>query len=112
MLVDNSIVVLENVFRHREEEGRGPVESASSVATVDATVRRTDFIDEGRTGGTSVTAADLDLLDTLRAEVAVGRWLDEASASLPTVVLGHTAARRLGIKTSALYYKLEKYGIS
>ena len=29
MLVDNSIVVLENVFRHREEEGRGPVESAS-----------------------------------------------------------------------------------
>jgi len=29
MLVDNSIVVLENVFRHREEERRGPVESAS-----------------------------------------------------------------------------------
>ena len=29
MLVDNSIVVLENVFRHREEEGRGAVESAS-----------------------------------------------------------------------------------
>ncbi|MEJ2482738.1 MAG: efflux RND transporter permease subunit [Gemmatimonadota bacterium] len=29
MLVDNSIVVLENVFRHREEEGRGPEESAS-----------------------------------------------------------------------------------
>ncbi len=29
MLVDNSIVVLENVFRHREEEGRGPLESAS-----------------------------------------------------------------------------------
>jgi putative ABC transport system permease protein len=75
----------------------GPVESASSVATVDATVRRTDFIDEGRTGGISVTAADLDLLDTLRAEVGVGRWLDEASASLPTVVLGNTAARRLGI---------------
>jgi len=75
----------------------GPVESASSVATVDATVRRTDFIDEGRTGGISVTAADLDLLDTLRAEVGVGRWLDEASASVPTTVLGNTAARRLGI---------------
>jgi HAE1 family hydrophobic/amphiphilic exporter-1 len=29
MLVDNSIVVLENVFRHREEEGLGPTESAS-----------------------------------------------------------------------------------
>ncbi|MEX1295228.1 MAG: ABC transporter permease, partial [Candidatus Limnocylindrales bacterium] len=75
----------------------GPVESASSVATVDATVRRTDYIDEGRTGGIAVTAADLDLLDTLRAEVAVGRWLDEASATLPTTVLGNTAARRLGI---------------
>jgi putative ABC transport system permease protein len=75
----------------------GPVESASSVASVDATVRRTDYIDAGRTGGISVTAADLDLLDTLRASVAVGAWLDEASSTLPTTVLGNTAARRLGI---------------
>ncbi len=75
----------------------GPVESASSVATVDATVRRTDYIDEGRTGGIAVTASDLDLLETLRADVAVGRWLDEASSTLPTTVLGTTAARRLGI---------------
>lgn len=75
----------------------GPVESASGVAIVDATVRRTDYIDEGRTGGISVTAADLDLLDTLRASVAAGRWHDEASAALPTTVLGNTAARRLGI---------------
>jgi putative ABC transport system permease protein len=75
----------------------GPVESASSVATQDATVRRTDYIDEGRTGGIAVTAADLDLLDTLRADVATGTWLDAASAALPTTVLGNTAARRLGI---------------
>lgn len=75
----------------------GPVESASSVASVDATVRRTDYIDAGRTGGISVTATDLDLLDTLRASVAVGAWLDEASSTLPTTVLGNTAARRLGI---------------
>jgi putative ABC transport system permease protein len=75
----------------------GPVESASSVATVGATVRRTDYIDEGRTGGIAVTAADLDLLETLRAEVAVGSWLDEASSTLPVTVLGNTAARRLGI---------------
>jgi putative ABC transport system permease protein len=75
----------------------GPVESASSVATVDATVRRTDLIDEGRTGGISVTAAQLDLLETLRADVATGSWLDEASSTLPTTVLGNTAARRLGI---------------
>jgi putative ABC transport system permease protein len=76
----------------------GPVESASSAASVDATVRRTDLIDEERTGGISVTAADLDLLDTLRAEVASGTWLDAASAGLPAVVLGETAARRLGIR--------------
>lgn len=44
-----------------------------------------------------MTAADLDLLDTLRAEVAAGRWLDEASATVPTTVLGNTATRRLGI---------------
>jgi len=75
----------------------GPVESASSVATVGATVRRTDYIDEGRTGGIAVTAADLDLLETLRADVALGSWLDEASSTLPTTVLGNTAARRLGI---------------
>jgi putative ABC transport system permease protein len=67
------------------------------VATVGATVRRTDYIDEGRTGGIAVTAADLDLLDTLRADVAVGSWLDEASSTLPVTVLGNTAARRLGI---------------
>lgn len=75
----------------------GPVESASSVATVEATVRRTDYIDEGRTGGIAVTAADLGLLETLRADVALGSWLDEASSTLPTTVLGNTAARRLGI---------------
>jgi putative ABC transport system permease protein len=75
----------------------GPVQGASSAASLDATVRRTDFIDESRTGGISVTAADLDLLVTLRADVAVGSYLDEASAVVPTVVLGNTAARRLGI---------------
>ena len=75
----------------------GPVEAASAAASVDATVRRTDHIDEGRTSGISVTAADLDLLETLRADVATGDWLDTASATMPTVVLGDTAARRLGI---------------
>ncbi len=36
MLVDNSIVVLENVFRHRDEEGRAPVE-ASAVGAREVT---------------------------------------------------------------------------
>ncbi len=86
----------------------GSVESASSVASVDATVRRTDYIDEGRTGGISVTATDLDLLDTLRADVATGNWLDEASATLPTTVLGNTAARRLGIDETGVRVWLDE----
>jgi putative ABC transport system permease protein len=77
----------------------GPVEAASRAASLDASGRRTEHIEEGRTGGISVAAADLDLLDTLRADVATGRWHDAASATLPTVVLGDTAARRLGIST-------------
>jgi len=32
MLVDNSIVVLENIFRHRSELGKGPVEAAAAGA--------------------------------------------------------------------------------
>jgi len=32
MLVDNSIVVLENIFRHREELGEGPVQAAAAGA--------------------------------------------------------------------------------
>lgn len=77
----------------------GPVESVAWVGTVDATVRRTDLIPEAETGGISVLAVDLDLLDTLRGSVASGRFLDEATAGYPTVVLGSTAARRLGITT-------------
>jgi putative ABC transport system permease protein len=75
----------------------GPVESASSTAYLDATVRRTDLIAESQTGGIAVLAADTDLLGTLRGEVARGRFLDAATERLPAVVLGWTAASRLGI---------------
>ena len=66
---------------------------------VDATVRRTDLIPETQTGGISVVAADLDLLETLRATVHAGRWLDGATERYPAAVLGWTAAERLGITT-------------
>jgi putative ABC transport system permease protein len=75
----------------------GPVEAASSVTSVDATVRRTDLIPEDRTGGVSVKAADPALLDTLAGTVATGEWLDEVRSGLPVVVLGSVAAQRLGI---------------
>lgn len=75
----------------------GPVETASSTGTVDARVYRTAHIPELETGGIAVHPADLDLLDTLRATLSSGVWLNEATSKYPAVVLGRTAAERLGI---------------
>jgi putative ABC transport system permease protein len=75
----------------------GSVERAASVKTLEQTVRRTDLIDEAETGGIAVTAADPGLLHVLGARLRLGGFLDDATARYPTVVLGSTAARRLGI---------------
>ena len=60
-------------------------------------MRRTDTISEGITGGIAVFASDPGLLDTLHATLADGKWFDNATASYPAVVLGATAAQKLGI---------------
>src|ERR671918_90841 len=76
----------------------GPVTSVSAVGAVDdAFVYRTDEIDEAKTNGIVTLAARPDLLEAVGGEVASGRWLDDALASYPTVVLGATTAERLGI---------------
>lgn len=75
----------------------GPVETTSIVSSVDASVYKTDLIPPGQSGGLSVQAVDINLLDTLAGTVADGRFHDEASAAFPTVVLGSVAAQRLGI---------------
>ena len=75
----------------------GPVEEVSAVGSVDANVYRSDLVPSTRSGGISVSAVDINLLDTLEGPVASGRFHDEASASYPTVVLGAIAAERLGI---------------
>ncbi|MDP9072205.1 MAG: ABC transporter permease [Actinomycetota bacterium] len=75
----------------------GPVEAVSATADIDATVRRSDRIPSAETGGISVKAADVHLLDTLGATVARGRFLNQANASYPAVVLGSVAAERLGL---------------
>ncbi len=75
----------------------GPVTEAAGISGVSTTVRRTDLIDEAVTGGIFVAAADLEVLEAISGELADGRFLDEASAQLPTVVLGADAAARLGI---------------
>ena len=73
------------------------VARVSSVRTLDADVRRTDRIDESETGGIGLAAADPSLLATLGGGMLHGRFLDQATARTPAVVLGSVAAERLGI---------------
>jgi putative ABC transport system permease protein len=75
----------------------GPVETTTIVSAVDASVYKTDRIPSGQSGGLSVQAVDINLLETLAGTVAAGRFHDEVSAGYPTVVLGSVAAERLGI---------------
>ena len=64
----------------------GPVSAVSSVASVDATVRRSDLVSEGVTGGISVYAVDDGLLTTVRGSLADGTWFDSATSSYPATV--------------------------
>jgi putative ABC transport system permease protein len=73
------------------------VEDAAAVTRVDVTIRRSELIDSTATNGIIVRAAETQLLEAIGGGVARGRWLDAASDQLPTVVLGATTARRLGI---------------
>jgi putative ABC transport system permease protein len=76
----------------------GGVASASATRIVDGTtVRRTDHIPDTDSRGISVLATEPTLLDTLDTTVAHGRFLNDATATRPTVVLGSVAAQRLGI---------------
>jgi putative ABC transport system permease protein len=75
----------------------GPVETTSTISTVDANVYKTDFVPEGQTGGITVQAVDTNLLETLAGSLADGKFLDGATSGYPTAVLGSVAAERLAI---------------
>ncbi|HVY97353.1 MAG TPA: ABC transporter permease [Solirubrobacterales bacterium] len=76
----------------------GDVESAAAVTQVEgATVRRSSYVPPDVTGGIVVEAADPQLLRTLGAATASGRFVDRASERYPAVALGAKAAQRLGI---------------
>ena len=79
----------------------GPVEATSGISAVDANVYRSEFIPTGQTGGVSVQAVDLNLVETLAGSLEEGRFLDAATAQYPTTVLGSVAAERLGIDNLA-----------
>jgi putative ABC transport system permease protein len=69
----------------------------SQTGSTSAAVYRSPFIPEANTNALSVQAASLDLLPTVGATIAQGRYLNGATARLPVVVLGAAAAERLGI---------------
>ena len=60
-------------------------------------VYRNDRIPRHQSGGLEVRATDTALMSTLDAIMAQGTFLNEATAAYPAVVLGHEAARGLGI---------------
>ena len=76
--------------------------TASTKVIADATVRRTDLIDEAETGGIAVSAAEPSLLSTLGAELARGAFLTRANERYPVVVLGADAAERLGVRRTGV----------
>ncbi len=75
----------------------GPVERTAAVSQVDASVYRTDFVPPAQTGGITVQAVGIDLLDVLAGDISDGAWFNTATAQYPTTVLGSVAAERLGV---------------
>ncbi len=76
----------------------GPVERVADVVSIDVSVLRNEYVNVNETNGLTVVASDLDLLETLNAEVATGAWLNDATATVPTAVLGSVSAARLGVE--------------
>ncbi|HEU5222936.1 MAG TPA: ABC transporter permease [Candidatus Lumbricidophila sp.] len=75
----------------------GPVSSVSAIGSVDVNVYRSDKIPSQVTGGIGTLAADLNLLDTVDVDLVSGKWLNQATATYPTTVLGYKTAQQLGI---------------
>ena len=69
--------------------GRIPeVEMVSAIGVLaDARIYRSNRIPVSQSGGLAVYAAKLNLLETLSAEVAVGSWLNAATANYPACLL-------------------------
>lgn len=80
------------------------VQSTSAVYTVSgASVRRSSYVDPDETSGITVQASDLNLPETLGAELGSGSFLTASQARYPTVVLGSVAAQRLGLDSVATH---------
>jgi len=75
----------------------GVLASTPTAELSSVPVRRSDVAPSQGTGGLSVRAADASLLSTLDGTVTHGTFISEVTSRYPVVVLGRTAAQRLGI---------------
>ena len=73
------------------------VQQVTATGSVVANAFRNDHIPVYQTSGIAVVAAQPDLLSALGAHVTRGVFLNKATSRYPAVVLGWTAAQRLGI---------------
>ncbi|MFJ2544035.1 ABC transporter permease [Microbacterium sp. NPDC087589] len=74
------------------------VTAASSIAVLRGDVFRSEFIDRNSNQGIQIAVAESTLPQVVGASVIDGRWLNDATATTPAVVLGSKAAERLGIQ--------------
>ena len=75
-----------------------PVRTVTAVGTVgNVPVRRSRAIPAAETGGMNVLAAQASLPQTVSARMLLGHYLDATAERYPVTVLGHEAARILGI---------------
>ncbi|MGW4947972.1 ABC transporter permease [Actinoplanes sp. NPDC004185] len=80
-----------------------PVRTVTAVGSVrNVTVRRSAAIPAEQTGGMNVLAAQPSLPAAVSAQLLLGRYLDPAADRYPLTVLGHEAARILGIGSLAV----------
>ena len=78
----------------------GPVLSEAATASLADQVYRSDRIPTVDSQAITVEAADVSLLSTVEAHLWAGAFLNDATARLPAVVLGHDAAAALGVDRS------------
>jgi putative ABC transport system permease protein len=74
-----------------------PVTQVADTAEISANVFRSPLIPSINTNALTVDAASLKLLPAVGTSVAQGLYLNAATITEPAVVLGATAAQRLGI---------------
>ncbi|MFF5232722.1 ABC transporter permease [Dactylosporangium sp. NPDC000521] len=105
-----NLLTVANGTRIGGDEAKLPVSSVTGAARTDGVLKvtatagvprlqvfRTDMVPAYRGGGVEVRATEPSLLDTLDGHLAIGVFLNDATARYPVVVLGHDAATVLGI---------------